>query len=84
MTTLRDAAEAALKADPTAFIRYELADFRAGRKGEYLAVFSGAGRELFQIDRETSDQLARAGMVRAGPFDQEAQTYHFRQAEADG
>ncbi len=52
--SLRSAAEAALKTDLAAFIRYELADDASiGRKGEYVAVYGGDGRELLQIDRAT-------------------------------
>ena len=78
--SLRRAAETALKTDPAAFIRYELADDASmGRKGEYVAIYIGDGRELLQIDRATQDQLARDGIVRAGRFDPEQRTYSFHQ-----
>jgi hypothetical protein len=81
--SLRSAAEAALKTDPAAFIRYELADDASmGRKCEYAAIYSGDGHELLQIDRATQDQLARDGIVRAGPFDPEQRTYCFHQTAA--
>jgi hypothetical protein len=80
--TIRDTTQAALKADPAAFIRWEFGGFGTGLKGEYLAVCDGEGRELFQIDRATAEWLAKAGVVRAGPFDQDARAYNLCQPAA--
>ena len=81
--SLPSAAEAALRTDPTAFIRYELADDPSvGRKIEYIAIYGGDGRELLQIDRTTRDHLVRGGLVRESPFDPEKRIYCYHQYDA--
>ncbi len=69
-----------LKANPSAAIRHELPDpFGSGLKGEYLAIIDNSGAQLLQIDRPTADELARAGHVKAGPFDEKTRSYTYRQ-----
>jgi len=72
-----------LKSNPSAAIRHELSDpFASGLKGEYLAIIDDSGAQLLQIDRPTADELARAGHVKADPFDEGTRSYTYRQVDA--
>jgi hypothetical protein len=72
-----------LKSNPSAAIRHELSDpFASGLKGEYLAIIDDSVAQLLQIDRPTADELARAGHVKADPFDEETRSYTYRQVDA--
>ncbi len=78
MTILARTREA-LAADPARFIRYALGgSFGHGLKGTYWAVMHG-DREVLQTTQEATDQFARSGVVTAGPYQQDAGCYDFRQ-----